>query len=77
MKPRFWMNSFPFMDDRPDNAVYSFALADGRTVSGQVVESEITRKMDGEIYILPIREGASNNVTYIPWRAVMTFKSLT
>lgn len=77
MKPRFWMASWGFGDDRPDNAVYSFALADGRTVSGQVIEEEITRTTDGVIYVLPIREGASRHITYIPWRAVMTFKSLT
>lgn len=73
MKPRFWMREWP---DREDNSVYSFVLLDGRSLTGQVANGEVTYLTTGEILVLPILEGASIKVTYIPWRSVMTFKKI-
>lgn len=64
------------MNDELDDKVYSFTLLDGRTLSGQVAYEELTWLGSGEIYILPLREGTSTTITYIPWKNVMSYKRL-
>lgn len=64
------------MDLFEADSIYVFTLLNGKEKTGQVWLGKTMFLMSGEPLVIALLEGASSSKTYIPWRAVESYKRL-
>lgn len=64
------------MDLFEADTIYKFTLMNGTEKTGQVWLGKVMYLITGEPLVIALLEEASTSKTYIPWRAIESYKRL-